>query len=79
MGSSPLSKIPITRIVVPFGVGIVLGNYFPPVPILATVSLAIIGCAIAIMMSMLSRTPESRSKVRPFSIIPIIIISLALG
>lgn len=79
MGSSPLSKIPITRIVVPFGGGIVLGNYFPPVPILATVSLAIIGCAIAIMMSMLSRTPESRSKVRPFSIIPIIIISLALG
>ena len=31
------------------------------------------------MMSVLSRTPESRSKVRPFSIIPIIIISLALG
>lgn len=79
MGSSPLSKIPITRIVVPFGGGIVLGNFFPSVPILATVLLAIIGCAISIIMSVLSHSPEYRIKVRPFSVIPIIIISLALG
>lgn len=79
MGSSPLSKIPISRITIPFCVGIILGDNFQSIPLLLTVIFAIIGCLLSILMSKLSRTPESRNKVRPFSAIPTVIISTALG
>lgn len=79
MGRSPLSKIPIARITIPFCLGIILGDYFPSVPILCTLLAAIAGCAISIAFRLITNTPEKRAQLKPFFSIPIFIVSAALG
>ncbi len=79
MGSSPLSKFPISRIVVPFCGGILLGNCTSSTSVIVPVAIAISGCLLSIFISVLSRSPEARNKIRPYTIVPIAVISMALG
>lgn len=79
MGSSPLSKVPFSRIVIPFGGGIILGNSVNILSPFVAIAIAIFGCGLLVLMNVLSRNPETRSKIRPFTIVPLTIISVALG
>lgn len=75
--TSPLSRFPVFRILVPFGVGILVQAVLPYwwMPLL----LIAVAVAIYFFLSLQSRTPEGRLSWRSHYILPIAMGALALG
>ncbi len=78
MTTSPvLSRIPVLRVLVPFAVGIVMCRlwlcWWAPLLLLLAAALA------HVWITLHSRTPLGRLRWRPFHVIPLALVALALG
>lgn len=74
---SPLARVPLSRILIPFIVGIIASRFcnsiYLPLVIMA------VGILFYISLQLLPHTPQWSMRTRPWWIIPIAIVSLSLG